>query len=307
VLPLKENDIKSQFNVLNPIQKELFESVSGLKGLKSGNVEKIISLQSNYLPQMDGIVEQFQKDAEANLIKIRNKQIGLAILSGLILILEILFLVIPYHRKLIIAFRDIKSQKKLIEQQQTEIQLTIHLLSQQNIELENLYQTQKLTLAAINACVWNVTLGKEEVSWSPNFYKLLGYERNEIPANFEAFVENFIHPEHRQALRQAIEDHIKLDAHFHLNIRIQNKNGQYKWYEASGMGIKNSRSKLVQLAGSIMDIDQKMSYQEQLEGINQTKDKLFAIIAHDLRSPIGSIKSLLDFYSEGDITEQELG
>ena len=44
---------------------------------------------------------------------------------------------------------------------------------------------------------------------------------------------------------------------------------------------------------------------EELQKINSTKDKLFAIIGHDLRSPVNSLKGLLDLIDRGLLTQEE--
>jgi signal transduction histidine kinase len=43
---------------------------------------------------------------------------------------------------------------------------------------------------------------------------------------------------------------------------------------------------------------------QQLRELNQLKDKLFSIISHDLRSPLGSLISLLNLTQEGYFTEE---
>lgn len=45
--------------------------------------------------------------------------------------------------------------------------------------------------------------------------------------------------------------------------------------------------------------------EEELEEINQTKDKLFSIIAHDLRGPIGALLEVLNMMKSGDIAISE--
>ncbi|MCK0157072.1 tetratricopeptide repeat protein [Cellulophaga sp. F20128] len=45
--------------------------------------------------------------------------------------------------------------------------------------------------------------------------------------------------------------------------------------------------------------------EEELEEINQTKDKLFSIIAHDLRGPIGALLDVLNMMKSGDIAISE--
>ena len=44
---------------------------------------------------------------------------------------------------------------------------------------------------------------------------------------------------------------------------------------------------------------------EDLEIINQTKNKMFSIVSHDLRAPISSIQSYLEILSEMDIDQQD--
>ncbi|GAB4478467.1 MAG: hypothetical protein OHK0057_29430 [Thermoflexibacter sp.] len=43
----------------------------------------------------------------------------------------------------------------------------------------------------------------------------------------------------------------------------------------------------------------------ELIRLNQTKDKLFSIIGHDLRTPIGGLKSFVDFINEGNLSSEE--
>ena len=46
---------------------------------------------------------------------------------------------------------------------------------------------------------------------------------------------------------------------------------------------------------------------DELEKLNNIKNKLFSIISHDLRGPLSSLQSLFAIYREGDLSEQELG
>jgi signal transduction histidine kinase len=41
-----------------------------------------------------------------------------------------------------------------------------------------------------------------------------------------------------------------------------------------------------------------------LQSVNDTKDKLFAIIGHDLRGPVGGLKSILDMFTAGVLPQQ---
>ncbi len=43
----------------------------------------------------------------------------------------------------------------------------------------------------------------------------------------------------------------------------------------------------------------------ELAGINKTKDRLFSIIGHDLRGPIGALQGMLKLFSSGDIARKD--
>jgi signal transduction histidine kinase len=45
---------------------------------------------------------------------------------------------------------------------------------------------------------------------------------------------------------------------------------------------------------------------EELERLNQVKDKFFSIISHDLRSPINALSGMLDLLDKGAVTQEEL-
>jgi len=45
---------------------------------------------------------------------------------------------------------------------------------------------------------------------------------------------------------------------------------------------------------------------EELERLNQVKDKFFSIISHDLRSPINALSGLLDLLDKGAVSSEEL-
>ncbi len=52
--------------------------------------------------------------------------------------------------------------------------------------------------------------------------------------------------------------------------------------------------------------DEMETRSEELERLNQVKDKFFSIISHDLRSPINALAGLLDLLDKGAISNEEL-
>jgi signal transduction histidine kinase len=57
--------------------------------------------------------------------------------------------------------------------------------------------------------------------------------------------------------------------------------------------------------GTIIDIDGQKKSEEAFRNLNITKDKLFSIIAHDLRGPIGAIMQISEMVSQKDIMDED--
>lgn len=69
---------------------------------------------------------------------------------------------------------------------------------------------------------------------------------------------------------------------------------------------KTTNIKLVDSNHQLKRLNQTVQDQkEELERLNNIKTKLFAIIAHDLRGPLGSLQSLLYLLREHDLSEKE--
>ena len=71
--------------------------------------------------------------------------------------------------------------------------------------------------------------------------------------------------------------------------------------------IRRSENIQKRLNKELKDKSQAVIQREaQLHEINKTNTKLFSIIGHDLRGPIGGLQSILKMFTEGDISTKEL-
>jgi len=75
----------------------------------------------------------------------------------------------------------------------------------------------------------------------------------------------------------------------------------------SNKQVKEVNSELEQSNDKIRETNKIVSEQnKELEQVNQIKNKLFAIIAHDLRGPLSSLQSLIYLIREHDLSKDEL-
>lgn len=87
--------------------------------------------------------------------------------------------------------------------------------------------------------------------------------------------------------------------------KIRRSDGEYRWVTATKVPIKNKKGKYIGLVGISRDITDQIlaeekikEYTEQLKDLNSTKDRLFSVIAHDLKSPFTSLLGSASFLAQ---------
>jgi len=121
-----------------------------------------------------------------------------------------------------------------------------------------------------------------------------------IDENYDKSINGWsdlIHPEWREIMSKYLEEEvIRKKIRFDKEYKIVRMNdSQVRWVHGQGELVIDSEKNLKCLVGSIMDVTQRKSAEEeiklkneQLETVNSEKDKFFSIIAHDLRGPLSS-------------------
>jgi signal transduction histidine kinase len=121
-----------------------------------------------------------------------------------------------------------------------------------------------------------------------------------IDENFGRSIKGWtelIHPEWREIMSKYLEEEvIRKKIRFDKEYKIVRRNdGEVRWVHGQGELVFDPDKNLKCLVGSIMDVTQRKSAEEeiklkneQLENVNSEKDKFFSIIAHDLRGPLSS-------------------
>lgn len=119
--------------------------------------------------------------------------------------------------------------------------------------------------------LWDWNLVTNKVYYNPSYFKMLGYEENELGSDHHSWLD-LIHPEDREETIKSAFDSIRKAQDYELEFRMKNKSGDYIWIQSRAKVAEVSHKNEVQrLIGSHIDISKQKNAELKL---NQTKHKL---------------------------------
>ncbi|MCA9933222.1 MAG: GAF domain-containing protein [Ardenticatenaceae bacterium] len=112
--------------------------------------------------------------------------------------------------------------------------------------------------------IWDWDIRTNEMYFSPRWKEMLGYTLAEITDHFNEF-ESRIHADDHDQVMQTIADYLdeKLPS-LELELRMQHKDGSYRWMLMRGAATRNEDGVPLHMAGSHSDITERREAEETL-------------------------------------------
>jgi len=162
-------------------------------------------------------------------------------------------------------------------------------------QFKNSEMRLRLALDGAREGMWDWDLQKDEIYFTDIGYEIIDQDLDESLGKGHKW-QSLIHPDDWGWVSELFIDHkkSKID-YFEATFRVIGKSGKEKWILNHGRIIERDKDGLATRAiGTLIDISKQKETEEQLKRLLATKDKLFSIISHDLRGPIGSFMQVIE-------------
>lgn len=147
--------------------------------------------------------------------------------------------------------------------------------------------------------LWEWQVDADEAWWSPEYYRLLGYEDGAVQPGYKTF-KSLLHSNDRDRVLQTINDHIHHGTPYDVEFRLRTRGGDYRWFRGRGRIIQTGRDERY-MAGLLQDVTAKHEFESILaearnkaEQANNEKTRFLAAASHDLRQPLQSLSLYLN-------------
>jgi PAS domain S-box-containing protein len=127
----------------------------------------------------------------------------------------------------------------------------------------------ELALRSSNVGLWDWNLQTNDVWFSPEWKRQIGYEEHEIPGRYEEW-EKRLHPEDRPGVLAEVEAYLKGQcSDYNVEFRLRHKDGSYVWIKACGEVNQESKEDPQRFTGCHLDITQYKKLVQALDVENK--------------------------------------
>ncbi len=161
-----------------------------------------------------------------------------------------------------------RDEEKTKEQIMKELAILRRRVTELEFSLEKTLEERETRFARIQYIarlgIWDWNLEKNTLWWSDVVYRIFGLDHHEFGGTYDSFLE-FVHPEDRECVKQAIDAALYLKKPFTLEHRIVLPDGSEKIICEQAEVIFNDTGTPIRMFGTVQDITESLHTETELK------------------------------------------
>jgi PAS domain S-box-containing protein len=165
----------------------------------------------------------------------------------------------------------------------------------------------KLAIESAKEGLWDWNIATGDIFFSDIWCKLMGCRPHDSNVRLSGW-QNRVALDDKARVEEAMNAHLNGETEFYEAVyRVNSKDGKLRWMLEHGMVVeRNAQNKPLRMMGMIIDITGQKEIEQLLKESVESQQKLFSIIAHDLRGPLGNFVQILEMITNGRNLEEDM-
>ena len=168
-------------------------------------------------------------------------------------------------------------------------------LSHMNAALNESEGRLRLAQHAGQVGVWEWNLQTGAGAWSDAALEVLGVQDETLDATSDFWLTH-VHPADRDRVVQSFED-AQRTGEYRAEFRVIADDPKPKWVESVG-AVEYQSGKPLRMCGAVRDITQRKEMELELQEANRRKDEFLAMLSHELRNPLATIRNAVSMLEQ---------
>jgi PAS domain S-box-containing protein len=171
-------------------------------------------------------------------------------------------------------------------------------------QIEKNEEQLRLVIEGVNDGIWFWNFIDNSIYYSPRWKEMFGYKDDELENTVQTW-KKLMHPDDLPVTEDHIKKCIEGEPSFNVECRMMCKNGEYKWIMARARAKYDDKGDITRLDGANTDISESKSLmldlvraKEEVIRISKIKDEFLSVTSHDLKSPLGIVKTSMNLLME---------
>jgi diguanylate cyclase (GGDEF)-like protein/PAS domain S-box-containing protein len=154
------------------------------------------------------------------------------------------------------------------------------VLQRNRLEQSNFHSEKRLKLAldSANEGLWDFTPENDQIYFSPRWYAMLGYSKDELASTMETW-HTLTHPEDLPLLKETFQRLIDgEEISFRIEIRMLSQDAKWRWIQVRGSSAaRGTDDKATRIVGTLIDISKYKQVELALQKANAELQRLAAL------------------------------
>ncbi len=185
-----------------------------------------------------------------------------------------------------------RSDRELSARRDAEQQLRANLERREQAERALRVSDERFHLAAdaLHGLIYDLDPASGFVLRTRGLHDLIGFSPDDAEPT-EAWWRERIHPDDLERVDAESRAGTRDAGRYAVEYRVRHRDDHWIWVRDSGLALRDSAGGVIRIVGNSIDVTAHREAEASLREADDRKDRFLATLAHELRNPLGPIRS----------------